>query len=99
MLKLPKRTKQHFSTLFPKANPVGLDLLNKILVFNPNKRYTIEQCIAHPYFEGLHNPEEEPIASTPFDWKFDDLELTKENIQSMIYDEALRFHSDQSEDV
>ena len=44
---LPKRSKQHFQTLFPKANPVGLDLLSKMLVFNPDKRYTVEECLKH----------------------------------------------------
>ena len=39
---LPKRTKQSFSTLFPKANPLLLDLLTKMITFNPDKRYTIE---------------------------------------------------------
>jgi len=80
--------------LFPKQNPIALDLLSKMLVFNPNKRYTIEQCISHPYFEGLHNPEEEPICEEPFDWTFDEVELTKENLQNMIYEEALKFHPD-----
>ncbi len=92
--KLARRTKQSFSTLFAKSNPVALDLLSKMLVFNPHKRYTVEQCISHPYFEGLHNPEEEPICDSPFDWSFDDIELTKENLQSMIYEESLNFHSE-----
>jgi mitogen-activated protein kinase 1/3 len=92
MNKLAKRTKQSFSTLFPKSNPVALDLLSKLLIFNPHKRYTVEQCISHPYFEGLHNPEEEPISEAPFDWSFDDIELTKENLQNMVYEESLFFH-------
>jgi len=95
VLKLPKRTKQPFSNLFQKANPVALDLLSKMLVFNPNKRYTIEQCLAHPYFEGLHNSEEEPISKKHFDWKFDDMELTKKNIQCMINEEAEYFHQNE----
>ena len=95
VIKLPKRTKQAFNVLFQKQNPLALDLLSKMLVFNPKKRYTVEQCISHPYFEGLHNPEEEPVAEKAFDWSFDDLELTKENIQSMIYDEALIFHPEE----
>jgi mitogen-activated protein kinase 1/3 len=90
--KLPKRTKQSLSTLFPKSNPVALDLLSKMLVFNPNKRYTVEECISHPYFEGLHQPEEEPISEVLFDWSFDDLELTKDNLQKMIFEESLDFH-------
>ncbi len=92
LLKLPKRTKQSFNTLFPKSNPVALDLLGKMLIFDPHKRYTVEKCISHPYFEGLHNPEEEPLSKTIFDWKFDDLELTKDNLQTMVYEEALKFH-------
>lgn len=96
VLKLPKRTKQSFSSLFAKANPVALDLLSKMLMFNPHKRYTIEQCISHPYFEGLHNPEEEPISDYVFDWSFDDIELTKERLQNMIYEESLYFHPDDS---
>jgi serine/threonine protein kinase len=31
-----------------------------MLVFNPEKRYTVKQCLKHPYFEGLHNEEAEP---------------------------------------
>jgi len=31
-----------------------------MLTFNPNTRLTVEQCLEHPYFEGIHNPEEEP---------------------------------------
>lgn len=89
---MARRSKQSFSQLFPKSNPVALDLLSKMLHFNPNKRYTIEQCISHPYFETLHNPEEEPISDNPFDWRFDDIELTKENLQSIIYDESTNFH-------
>lgn len=49
---LPKRSKQNMQTLFPQANPLALDVLGKMLSFNPNKRYTAEECLNHPYFEG-----------------------------------------------
>ncbi len=94
LMKLVKRTKQTWSSLFPNANPVALDLLGKMLTFNPKKRYTVDQCISHPYFEGLHDPEQEPISSKVFDWSFDSVELTKENLQNMIYEESLYFHKD-----
>ena len=97
-LKLVKRTKLTWSSLFPNANPIALDLLEKMLTFNPKKRYTVEQCISHPYFEGLHDPEQEPITNTPFDWTFDAVELTKENLQSMIYDESLYYHDEDEDD-
>jgi serine/threonine protein kinase len=97
-LKLVKRTKLTWSSLFPNANPIALDLLEKMLTFNPKKRYTVDQCLSHPYFEGLHDPEQEPITTSPFDWTFDSVELTKENLQSMIYDESLYFHDEDEDD-
>lgn len=92
--KLPKREKMKFSSLYPKANPVALDLLEKMLIFNPNKRWSVEQCLGHPYFCDLHNPEEEPLAEVPFDWSFDNFEPTKEILQNMVYEDALKFHAD-----
>ena len=97
-LKLVKRTKLTWSSLFPNANPIALDLLEKMLTFNPKKRYTVDQCMSHPYFEGLHDPEQEPITTAQFDWTFDAVELTKENLQSMIYDESLYFHGEEEDD-
>lgn len=89
---LPKRQRVPWSTLYPKANPVALDLLSKMLVFNPEKRFTVEECLAHPYFEGLHNVDEEPVAPQKFDWSFDDFTPTKPLLQTMVFEESLRFH-------
>ena len=50
---LPKRSKQSFDKLFSKANPLALDLLENMLTFNPHDRYTVEDCLSHPYFEGI----------------------------------------------
>jgi mitogen-activated protein kinase 1/3 len=49
-----------------------------MLTFNPHKRYTVEECLAHPYFESLHNPDEEPVCDRVFDWGWDNFEPTKE---------------------
>ena len=88
---LPKRSKQPWKALFPKANPVALDLLSKCLTFHPEKRLTVEECLRHPYFEGLHNSEEEPVCKIPFDWTFDKFKPTKELLQKKMADEALSF--------
>jgi len=92
--KLARRTKQSFSVMFPTANPVALDLLGKMLTFSPNKRYNVEQCLSHPYFEGLHDPEQEPTAESTFDFSFDKESLTKEKLRSMIYEQSLHFHEE-----
>ena len=95
---LPKRNKQNWSTLYQKSNPVALDLLGKMLVFNPEKRYTVKQCLKHPYFEGLHNEAAEPEAEEPFDWSWDDFEPTKDLLQKMVFQESLDFHTANEDD-
>lgn len=62
-----------------------------MLTFNPNHRYTVDECLAHPYFEELHNPEEEPECHQKFDFSWDNFELTKESIQTRVYNEAMEF--------
>lgn len=81
-----------WSTLFPKANPVALDLLCKMIVFNPDKRYSVKKCLSHPYFEGLHNDDEELCCEKRFDWSWDDFEPTKDMLQGMVFDESLKFN-------
>lgn len=48
--------------LFPRSNPLALDLLGKMLTFNPAKRITVEEALNHPYLEPYHDPEDEPTA-------------------------------------
>ena len=48
---LPFRKKRPFATLFPNASPLAVDFLTKTLTFDPKKRLTVEQALAHPYLE------------------------------------------------
>jgi mitogen-activated protein kinase 15 len=36
-------------SFFPTASDEALDLIHKLLQFNPNKRLTASQALAHPY--------------------------------------------------
>ncbi|KMT09463.1 hypothetical protein BVRB_6g129350 [Beta vulgaris subsp. vulgaris] len=49
-----------FAALYPRANPLALDLLQKMLVFNPNKRITISEALQHPYLSALYDPSPDP---------------------------------------
>lgn len=47
---------------FPNVSPEALDLLTKLLAFNPSKRPTAEETLEHPYLADFHNPNDEPVA-------------------------------------
>ncbi|KAL4079449.1 CMGC/MAPK protein kinase [Scleroderma citrinum] len=66
---LPFRKRKPFAQLFPNANPLALDFLTKTLTFDPKKRLTVEEALAHPYLEAYHDPEDEPVAP-PLDPEF-----------------------------
>lgn len=38
---------------------VALDLLDKMLTFNPHKRIEVEEALAHPYLEQYYDPSDE----------------------------------------
>ena len=89
---LPKRNKQAFTSLYPKANSLALDLLSHLLVFNPELRYTSQQALEHEYFENIREKENEGKTKGPFDWSWDNFEPTKEKLQHMVFELASIFH-------
>jgi len=57
---LPPSRPRSLSDMFPGASPDALDLLQKLLQFNPNKRITAEQALEHSFVAQFHNPADEP---------------------------------------
>jgi len=62
---LPETQPRSLASMFPNAPEDALDILNKLLQFNPNKRITAAQALEHPYLEQFHNPEEELVCEHP----------------------------------
>jgi len=51
--------KRSFQSFFPNANEESLDLLQKLLAFNPKNRLTVEEALKHRYVKDFSCPEEE----------------------------------------
>jgi len=47
--------------MYPDASTEALDLLRKLLQFNPNKRITADEALAHSFVSQFHNPTDEPV--------------------------------------
>jgi len=92
---LPKKTPPSLEILFPTANPQALDLLKKLLKFNPKKRLTVEEALEHPYLAALHLPEDEPTRDpiTELEFEFEKHTLSLEQLKDLIYEEILLYHS------
>jgi len=58
---LPPSNPRSLSDMYPNASAEALDLLRKLLQFNPNKRITAEEALAHPFVAQFHNPSDEPV--------------------------------------
>ena len=92
----PVKEKVPFESMFPKASDLALDLLEKLLTFNPVKRVTVEEALQHPYLKLYHDPSDEPTAA-PISEEFFDFErnkanLTTEELRQLIYNEIISFH-------
>lgn len=62
-----------FDYFFPQASPDALDLLARMLVFDPAHRITVEDALEHPYLRVWHDPADEPVCPTKFDFSFESL--------------------------
>ena len=55
--------------MFPKVDPQSIDLLKKMLIFSPSFRISIDEILAHPFYENIRKPEMEkgrgPITINP----------------------------------
>ena len=69
---------------FPKASDKALDLLHKMLAFNPHHRPSAADCLAHPYLSEYHDPEDEPESPETFEWEFEGVTLSKDEIRAYM---------------
>ena len=70
---------------------IAIDLLLKLLVFNPKKRLTAEEALEHPYVADFHNPEEEIVSDHKIEIPLDDNnKFSKEEYRQKLYDVVLK---------
>ncbi|EKV07468.1 hypothetical protein PDIG_73290 [Penicillium digitatum PHI26] len=89
---LPFMPKVAFKQLFPQANPDALDLLDRMLAFDPSSRISVEEALEHPYLHIWHDASDEPNCPTTFDFHFEVVDEVPD-MRKMILDEVIRFRA------
>ena len=90
MRNLPYMGKVPFQRLFANANPDALDLLDRMLAFDPSSRISVEAALEHRYLHIWHDVSDEPACPTTFDFHFEIVEDVPE-MRKMILAEVQRF--------
>eukprot|EP01025_Chloroclados_australasicus_P051797 TRINITY_DN6036_c0_g1_i5.p1 TRINITY_DN6036_c0_g1~~TRINITY_DN6036_c0_g1_i5.p1 ORF type:complete len:550 (+),score=62.39 TRINITY_DN6036_c0_g1_i5:126-1775(+) len=100
LLSMPTKQAMDFAKVFPNTDPNALNLLKRLLAFDPAERPTAEEALADPYFKGLQNiarePAAEPVSKLAFD--FEKRKLSIHEVRELIYKEALEYHPKMKEE-
>ena len=58
--------------MYPAVEDRGIELLNKMLEFNPDKRISAEEALSDPYFDEIRLEEQEEFDPCEIDLTFID---------------------------
>uniref|UniRef100_A0A3P9IHB0 mitogen-activated protein kinase n=1 Tax=Oryzias latipes TaxID=8090 RepID=A0A3P9IHB0_ORYLA len=79
-----------FSSLFPKASELAIDLLEKMLVLDGDERPTAEIALEHQYFDSLRDPDDLP-EPVPYDDSHDNATLSLDEWKRLCFKEVKSF--------
>lgn len=92
---LPHYPKHPLTARFPNASSDAIDLLERMLRFEPTRRITVDQALQHPFLAKLTllAPPEQLASFPPFDFGFDLKCKSLSDLKSAIMDEVRIYHS------
>ena len=78
--------------LYPGAPNDAIDFLNKILVFNPYFRMTVNEALEHPMFNNVRRPQAESFMGKPIELEFEKIKLDKKALRELFLTEIKLYH-------
>ncbi|KAL0231465.1 hypothetical protein GEMRC1_010869 [Eukaryota sp. GEM-RC1] len=75
---------------FPKAPPDAVDLIKKLVVFNPNKRLSAADALQHPFVKIFESTGEDIVCSAPIRIPIDDnVRYSVNEYRTRLYNEII----------
>lgn len=84
---LPLSPPANFRLMFPGASPLAVELLERMLQFDPRRRITVEEALSHPWLRELHSDGAEPAAAAPFRFDFEEQKLDEAEVRRRVWEE------------
>lgn len=87
--------------MYPAADKRGLELLQRMLEFNPNTRISAQEALSDPYFDEIRLEDQEEFDVCQIDLSFIDKagELSQQALRQMIIDKILDLSKHFDQDV
>lgn len=96
MENLPRVDPPPFESLF--ANCVvdadEIDLIRRMLEWDPTERITLEDALQHPFMERLHDPLDEPVTFPLDKFEFEPVNTTLEQLKVLVWKEVVKFQQE-----
>ena len=72
------------SQKYPGATEEAVDLLNKMLQFNPYLRITVDDALDHPFFTKVKKAHKEKIADAQIELDFESETLDRDRLRELF---------------
>ena len=91
---LPVKPRKPWSEVFPNASPQALQLLDSMLIFNPENRCSMVDALNSDYMAALHQNRELPQEEKHFSFGFEKPDITQDELRALIWNEMASFHKE-----
>lgn len=87
----PPRPRVDLHSLYPGAGDDAIDLLSRILVFNPYFRISVDEALNHPFFRKVKKVEKEVSAEVAIQIEFEKEHLDRKKLRQLFLEEVSYF--------
>lgn len=90
------KRKSLFASFFRDSNPIVLDFLKRCLEFNPEKRITVDEALAHEYVKAFRDEKEEIVCTQHVTIKINDnVKLSTKEYREALYNDIVQKKKDE----